>query len=55
MSRTVRYDRKNHKNKAHRDTNRDQYSNYGCSHHNKCDYCSSGRTHSTRRRQPIEE
>ena len=32
-----------------------QYSSTGCSHHNSCNWCSGGRTHTNRRRAPIEE
>jgi len=32
-----------------------QYHTAGCRNHGSCDYCTNNRTHSSRRRAPIEE
>jgi hypothetical protein len=52
MSRTVRSNRKTGADE--RDTyHRNTHQSAGCRHHGSCDRCSRGRTHASRRREPI--
>lgn len=56
MSRTIRRARPRfHKKRTTVRDGEPQYVAAGCKHNNRCSWCSDGRTHSSRRRAPIEE